>query len=58
MIPALKSMEPPLEPVVLELIRGSKPFNGTLWLMIPVENKVVAENVKRLLFFKQPPSNQ
>ncbi|MFZ5974746.1 MAG: DUF3788 domain-containing protein [Bacillota bacterium] len=41
------------ETEVQELIRRTKPFNGTLWLMIAVENEKVLENVKTLIRMKQ-----
>jgi len=39
---------------VLSLIKNTKPFNGTLWLMISVSNEEIVRNVKDLLVMKHP----
>jgi hypothetical protein len=42
-----------LGPVIPEIIRSAKPFNGTLWLMIPVVCEAVLNGVKQLLLLKR-----
>jgi hypothetical protein len=49
----LKSVQPPLHPLIHQLIVTGKPFNKTLWLMISIENQAVLESVKDLLVHKQ-----
>jgi hypothetical protein len=39
-------------PWVSDLIEGAKPYIGTYWLMIPVVEKAILENVKKLLVMK------
>ena len=53
-VPLVEARSFALETEVIELIRGAKPFNGTLWLMIAVENEKVLQDVKRLIQIKQP----
>jgi hypothetical protein len=50
----LESALSEFEPVVVDLLRSCKPFNGTLWLMIPVDNSAVLEDVQQLLDYKHP----
>ncbi|WP_028308253.1 DUF3788 domain-containing protein [Desulfitibacter alkalitolerans] len=49
---AVEAMQVDYQPEVLEIVRTAKPFNGTLWLMIPVVSEKVLENVKQLLLLK------
>ncbi len=42
-----------LDSVITDIAKAAKPFNGTKWLMIPVQNKKILEDVKELLFLKQ-----
>lgn len=37
---------------ILNIIQSSRPFNGTKWLMISVENEVILNNVQLLLTLK------
>jgi hypothetical protein len=37
---------------IIPIIKSAKPFNGTLWLMIPVSDQELLDNVKELLFSK------
>ena len=53
LVDAIKSMHENYEPEVLKMVRSAKPFNGTLWLMIPVTDELVLENIKQLLLLKQ-----
>jgi len=48
----LKTAQPPLHPMIHEMILSSKPFNNTLWLMIPLGDEAVLESVKDLLVLK------
>lgn len=41
------------DPVVLEIVRSARPFNGTKWLMIPVGSDSVLKNVQALMALKQ-----
>jgi hypothetical protein len=41
-----------LAPPVPDLVKGAKPFNGTLCLMISVTGDTVLESVKKLLLLK------
>lgn len=50
LLPLVEAMEP--APPIPEIIRTAKPFNGTLWLMIPVTGETVLESVKELLLLK------
>lgn len=40
---------------VREVARSARPFNGTKWLMIPVYDAAVLQEVQQLLFMKQAP---
>jgi len=57
MIPLIQSLSNQFEPYILDLIKAAAPMNGTLWLMIKVDNKAVLENVKQLLLLKHAPKN-
>ena len=50
--PVIEAMSDVLEPVIMEIVRSSRPFNGTKWLMIPVTSKQVQDNVAQLLLLK------
>ncbi|MBA1334196.1 MAG: hypothetical protein HPY66_1905 [Firmicutes bacterium] len=50
--PLIEAMSDEYQPAVLEIMRSAKPFNGTLWLMIPVDGHAVLDNVKQLLLLK------
>lgn len=49
----LKTAQPPLHPMILAMLQTSKPFNNTLWLMIPIGEPAVLESVKDLLVHKR-----
>ncbi len=49
----LKCARPAPHPQILTLVQNGKPFNNTLWLMIPVADRAVLEGVKDLLVQKQ-----
>ena len=49
----LQSAQPALHPVILDLIHRAKPYNHTLWLMIPVGEPDLLESLKDLLVQKQ-----
>lgn len=51
LIPAIEAIGQ-FQEEILELIRSSRPFNGTLWLMIRVNRAAVVDNVKDLLLLK------
>lgn len=52
LVPIIEAMSGKFETAILEIIRTAKPFNGTLWLMIPVADKAAIDNVKQLLSLK------
>ena len=53
LLPIIEALSEELTGSVLDTIRRAKPFNGTLWLMLQVENTSVLEDVKQLLILKQ-----
>ena len=55
LVPMIKAMAKDFEPYILKLLKSAKPFNGTLWLMVQIENNAVLENAKQLLLLKQLP---
>lgn len=52
LVPIIKGSTEPFEISTLEVMRAAKPFNGTLWLMIPIGNQSLLEDAKRLLELK------
>lgn len=52
MIPIIEAMKNDFEPVVLNLVKSARPFNGTKWLMIRVENEDILKSVRELLVLK------
>ena len=53
LLPVIEALSEELTPEVQETIKGAKPFNGTLWLMLQVENEQALKDVKQLLILKQ-----
>ena len=49
----LPSAQPALHPLILEMVARVKPFNHTLWLMIPVAEHDLLESLKDLLVQKR-----
>jgi len=49
----IKAMPNAYEPAVLRIVSTAQPFNGTKWLMIPVESEAILKSVQELLVFKQ-----
>ncbi|WHH57133.1 DUF3788 domain-containing protein [Petroclostridium sp. X23] len=54
LLPYIEGISYEFEAGVRETIKNAKPFNGTLWLMLAIENTAILENVKQLLIIKQP----
>ncbi len=52
MAPLVIGAETPFHPQIVELVQHCKPFNGTFWLMIPVDGAAAAESVKDLIELK------
>lgn len=52
LVPVIEGLSYDWAPNVLETIKTAKPFNGTLWLMVRVEDRKVLEDVKQLLLLK------
>jgi hypothetical protein len=50
--PVVEKAEPAFHPMILDMVKNNKPFNGTLWLMIPVSDRPVLESVLDLLHLK------
>lgn len=48
----ITSMVNKFEPAVMNIIHSARPFNGTKWLMIPVESEPILKNVQELLVLK------
>ena len=42
------------EPAIMDILASARPFNGTKWLMIPVESEPILKNVQELLVLKLP----
>ena len=51
-MPRFEATHPLYTPYVGGLFEQAKPFNGTKWLMIRIENESVLEDIKRLLALK------
>lgn len=52
LVPIIETMSREFETEILNTLKTAKPFNGTLWLMIPVNKEAVLNNVKQLLLLK------
>lgn len=50
--PLVTGAETPFHPHILEQLQRGKPFNGTFWLMIPVNEAAALESVKDLIELK------
>lgn len=53
LVPVINAISDRFEKELIDIINTAKPFNGTLWLMIQVNNDSIANNVKQLLILKQ-----
>lgn len=52
LVPEIESRSEEFNPELIDIIRFAKPFNGTLWLMIQVNNNSILNNLKQLLLLK------
>ena len=52
LVPLVQGAEIPFHPQILDQIRRGKPFNGTFWLMITVNEPAALESVKDLIALK------
>lgn len=52
LLPVVEALAEELTVEVLRIVRGSKPFNGTKWLMLRVDNEQALRDVKQLLLLK------
>ena len=52
MIPLVEMDAANFDPVILEIMQSARPFNGTVWLMLPVDSKSMLNSVFRLLELK------
>ncbi|MDD3269986.1 MAG: DUF3788 family protein [Syntrophomonadaceae bacterium] len=48
----IKSLEGKFEQEILDIVDSARPFNGTKWLMIPIESEAILKNVQELLVLK------
>jgi hypothetical protein len=48
----VEKAEPAFHPLIVDMVKNSKPFNNTLWLMIPVSERPVLESIIDLLILK------
>jgi hypothetical protein len=48
----IEGAQQPFHPQILNLVKSGRPFNGTLWLMITVDDRPVLESVMDLLMLK------
>jgi hypothetical protein len=48
----VEKAEPAFHPMIVDMVKNSKPFNNTLWLMITVDNRSVLESVMDLIVLK------
>lgn len=48
----IESMNSEFDLKIMQLIKSTKLFNNTLWLMIQVDSEAIAKDVKRLLLLK------
>lgn len=46
------SMDNIFEPAILDILESARPFNGTKWLMIPIDSEAILKNVIELLLLK------
>lgn len=52
LLPMVEALYEEFTEEVRETIRGAKPFNGTLWLMLQVNSEEALNNVKQLMLLK------
>lgn len=52
LVPLIEGNQHEFGEAIQELVRLAKPFNGTLWLMIPVHRPEVLDGVKELIILK------
>ncbi len=52
LLPVIEEIEHEFSKTIRSLIKTAKPFNGTLWLMVPVYGPVELEDIKQLLILK------
>ena len=57
LIPIIEAMQNDFEPMVLDVVKSARPFNGTKWLMIRVESDAILKNARELLVLKHEISN-
>jgi hypothetical protein len=53
LLPVIEALSEELTEEVLNTIKRAKPFNGTLWLMLRVDDERVLGDVKQLMLLKQ-----
>ncbi|HYE82294.1 MAG TPA: DUF3788 domain-containing protein [Clostridia bacterium] len=52
LLPVIEALAEELTEEVINIVRGARPFNGTKWLMLKVENDSALKDVKQLLLLK------
>lgn len=53
LLPVIEAISEELTSGIRDTIKGARPFNGTLWLMLRVNSEAALEDVKQLLILKQ-----
>lgn len=53
----IKNMNTLFDPAVISIIDSARPFNGTKWVMIPVDCEAIVQNVQEILALKYNPNS-
>jgi len=52
LMPVIEGLQGELDAEIMGLIKAASPFNGTLWLMIPVYRETMLAGLQKLLILK------
>ena len=52
LLPVIEGLQAQLDAEIIDIVRQATPFNGTLWLMVPVCRETTLTGVKELLLLK------
>lgn len=53
LLPVVEAIYEEFTPGIRDTIKGARPFNGTVWLMLQVNDEAALADVKQLLILKQ-----
>jgi hypothetical protein len=53
LLPIIEALYDELTPGIRDTIKGARPFNGTVWLMLQVNSEAALADEKQLLILKQ-----